>query len=55
MRKNTPVIELDKIVLPIIHIKLNLTTKFPKAVFKEGKLFNHLKEKFPKLSERMLK
>lgn len=53
--KNIPLVEPDKIILPPLHIKLGLMKNFVKALHKGGEAFNHLKEKFPKLSEAKVK
>lgn len=52
---NTPLVEHYKIILPPLHIKLGLIKNFVKALDKGSEAFNHLKEKFPKLSEAKLK
>ena len=54
-RGNRPLVDKDKILLPPLHTKLGLMKNFVKAVNKQGKGFEHLREKFPKLGDAKLK
>ena len=53
--RNRPLFDRDKIVLPLLHIKLGLMKNFIKTVNKHGKGFEYLRVKFPKLSDAKLK
>ena len=46
---------LSKVILPALHIKLGLMKHLVKALDKGAQVINHLKAKFPKLSEAKLK
>jgi len=45
------VVDMSKIFLPPLHIKLGLIKMFVKAVNKESKGFPCLRQRFPKISE----
>ncbi|GBO25677.1 hypothetical protein AVEN_51894-1 [Araneus ventricosus] len=53
--KYTTLVEPEKILLPLLHIKLGLIKNFVKALDKEGGVFKHLRELFPQLIEAKLK
>lgn len=50
-----PLVPSEKIFLPPLHIKLGLMKNFVKAMNKDGKGFQYLKTKFPRISETKLK
>jgi len=52
--ENKPLVELSKILLPSMHLKLGLMKNFVKAMNQEEDAFPYL-EKFPRLSEAKLK
>jgi len=49
--ENQPLVELSKILLPSMHLKLGLTKNSVKAMNQEEAAFTYLREKFPRLSE----
>lgn len=53
--KNSPLVGMDKIILPPLHIKLGLFKNFVKALQKEGPAFHYLKLVFPNLSDAKIK
>lgn len=53
--KQEPLIDIKKILLPPLHIKLGLMKNFVKALDKDGKAFKYLEDKFPDISEAKLK
>ena len=53
--KNPPLVDVTKIFLPPLHIKLGLMKNFVKAVDKSGRAFQYLRAKFQRLSEAKLK
>ena len=53
--ENQPLVELSKILLPSMHLKLGLTKKSLKAMNQEEAAFTYLREPFPRLSEAKLK
>jgi len=53
--ENQPLVELSKILLPSMHLKLGLTKKSVKAMNQEEAAFTYLREKFRRLSEAKLK
>ena len=53
--ENQPLVELSKILLSSMHLKLGLMKNFVKAMNQEEAAFTHLREKFPRLSEAKLK
>ena len=54
--ENQPLVELSKILLSSMHLKLGLTKKNSvKAMNQEEAAFTYLREKFPRLSEAKLK
>lgn len=50
-----PLVERDKIFLPPLHIKLGLMKNFVKAMNKEGRGFQYLKQRFPKITDAKIK
>jgi hypothetical protein len=50
-----PLVELSKILLQSMHLKLGLTKDSVKAMNQEEAAFTYLREKFPRLSEAKLK
>jgi len=53
--ENQPLVELSKILLLSMHLKLGLTKNSVKAMNQEEAAFTYLREKFPGLSEAKLK
>jgi len=53
--ENQPLVELSKILLPSMRLKLGLTKNSVKAMNQEKAAFTYLREKFPRLSEAKLK
>lgn len=53
--KYNPLVEMDRIILPPLHIKLGLFKNFVKALQKEGPAFKYLKSVFPNLSDAKIK
>ena len=53
--ENQPLVELSKILLPSMHLKLGLTRNSVKAMNQEEAVFTYLQEKFPRLSEAKFK
>jgi len=53
--ENQPLVELSKILLPSMHLKLGLTKYSVKAMNQEKAAFTYLREKFLRLSEAKLK
>ena len=53
--ENQPLVEPNKILLPSVHLKLGLMKNFAKAMNQEEATFTYLWEKFPRLSEAILK
>lgn len=53
--KNEPLVPLEKIILPPLHIKLGLIKNFVKALRKDGPGYQFLKTKFPTLSDAKIK
>ncbi|GBL81679.1 hypothetical protein AVEN_93463-1 [Araneus ventricosus] len=49
--KYTPLVEPEEILLPPLHIKLEVLKGFVKALDKEGGVFKHLRRLFQQLSE----
>ena len=49
--KYKPLVDPKKILMPPLHIKLGLMKQFVKALDRESRAFDFLKEKFPRLSE----
>jgi hypothetical protein len=49
-----PIVDKDKILLPLIYIKLELLENFIKAMNKCGHDFEYLREQFPKFSDAKL-
>jgi len=53
--ENQPLVELSKILLPSMHLKLRLVKNFVKAINQGEAAFTYLWEKFHRLSEAKLK
>ena len=53
--KFDPLVKLDNIILPPLHIKLGLFKNFVKALQKNGPSFDYLRSVFPNLSEAKIK
>ena len=53
--KENPLVDLNKILPPPLHIKLGLMKNFVKALHKNGAAFQHLSIVFPALSAAKLK
>ena len=53
--RNRPLVDKDKILLPPLHIKLGFMKNFVKAMNKQGKGFEYLREKLSKLGDSELK
>ena len=51
--QSNPLVELNKILLPTLHIKLGVM-KFVKAIDKEGRGFVFLRNKFPRVNMEKL-
>ena len=49
--KHDPLVDLEKILLPPLHINLSLVKQFIKAMNKDGDGFQHISALFPFLSE----
>ena len=49
-----PLVPPKNILLPPLHIKLGLMKNFVKALNKEGKAFEYLRQKFPQISDAKL-
>ena len=50
-----PLVDMNKVLLPPLHIKLGLMKNFVKALHKNGAAFQHLSTVFPGLSPAKLK
>ena len=53
--KENPLVDMNKVFLPPLHIKLGLMKNFVKALHKNGAAFQHLSTVFPGLSAAKLK
>ena len=53
--RNRPIVDKDKILLLPLHIKLGLMKNFVKAMNKEGKDFEFLRDNFPKVGDPKFK
>ena len=53
--KENPLVDVNKVLLPPLHIKLGLMKNFVKALHKNGAVFQHLSIVFPGLSVAKLK
>ena len=53
--KENPLVDMNKVLLPPLHIKLGLMKNFVKALHKNGVAFQHLSPVFPGLSAAKLK
>ena len=53
--KENPLVDMNKVLLPPLHIKLGLMKNFVKALHKNGAAFQHLPTVFPGLSAAKLK
>lgn len=52
---NKPLVELENLILPPLHLKLGYMKQFVKKLNCDGEAFAYLKQKFPELSEAKLK
>ena len=52
---NEALVSRDKIIFPLLHIKLGLMKQFCQALDKEGQCFGYLRSSFASLSEEKLK
>ena len=53
--KGNPLVDMNKVLLPPLHIKLGFMKNFVKALHKNGATFQHLSTVFPGLSAAKLK
>ena len=53
--KENPLVDMNKMLLPPLHIKLGLMKNFVKALHKNGAAFQHFSTVFPGLSAAKLK
>ena len=53
--KENPVVDMNKVLLPSLHIKLGLMKNFVKALHKNGAAFQHFSSVFPGFSAAKLK
>ena len=53
--RNEPLVNWDRIILPLLHIKLGLMTQLVKTLDKDGDCFNNIAKTFPGLSMEKLK
>ena len=53
--KENPLVDINKVLLPPLHIKLGLMKNFVKALHKNGAAFQHLSTVFPGLSAAKFK
>ena len=53
--KENPLVDMNKVLLPPLHIKLGLMKNFVKALHKNGATFQHLSAVFPGLNAAKLK
>ena len=53
--KENPLVDMKKVLLPPLHIKIGLMKNFVKALHKNGAAFQHLSTVFPGLSAAKLK
>ena len=53
--KENPLVDMNKVLLPPLHIKLGLMKNFVKALLKNGAAFQHLSTVFPGFSAAKLK
>ena len=53
--KENPLVDMNKVLLPPLHIKLGLMKNFVKALHKNGAAFQHFSTVFPGLSAAKLK
>ena len=49
--EHAPLVDQGKIILPPLHIKLGLVKNFVKKLKPDGKGMQHLRNKFPRLSD----
>ena len=54
-KKEKPLVDPSKIVIPPLHIKLGLIKQLVKSLDKDGNCFNYLRNQFPKLSDAKVK
>jgi len=52
---NLPLVDRKNVILPPLHIKLGLIKQLVKALDKKSSIFKHLIQKFPSLSEAVMK
>jgi len=52
---NPPLVPLEKIFMPPLHIKLGLMKNFVKGMDKTGRGFEYLRNKFPNASDAKIK
>ena len=52
---NEPLVEREKILIPLLHVKLGLMKQFTRALDKDGRCFNYLRRAFPGLTIENLK
>ena len=48
--RNEPLVNRDRIILPLLHVKLGLMKQFVKALDKDGDYFNYIAKTYPGLS-----
>ena len=53
--ENQPLVDMSKILVPAMHLKIGLTKNSVNAMNQEEVAFAYLREKFPRLSEAKLK
>ena len=52
---NNPLVDRDRILFPLLQIKLSLIKQFTKALDKDGDCFTYLRQTFPGLTMEKLK
>ena len=52
---NDPLVDTERILFPLLHIKLSLIKQFTKALDKDGDCFTYLSQEFPGLTMENLK
>ena len=50
-----PLVDTKKVILPPLHIKLEIVKNYVKTIVRDGNAFGYLKSKFPKHSETKIK
>ena len=53
--KENPLVDMNKVILPPLHIKVGFMKNFVKALHKNGAAFQHVSTVFPGLSDAKLK